>query len=80
MTSVNPHIYVPGGYDITLDSNRSGTVWKVDIDYSKAIIHMGELGTDGKVTQAHDLTDLTTEFRELYHQQMAIVTQNNVNE
>lgn len=78
MTSVNPHIYVPGGYDIALDSSRSGTVWKVDIDYAKATIHMGELEANGKITHAHDLTHTVSEFAELYHQQMAIVTQNNV--
>lgn len=60
MTSVNPHIYVPGGYDLGFDGSRSGTISRVTVDYRT-----------GRITlEGEDITPQAQEFEELWRERM----------
>lgn len=58
MTSINPHIYVPGGYDsemLGMDFSKTGHLFKVNIDYEVSGIVFGEINSQNQMVNDVDL-------------------------
>lgn len=68
MTSVNPHFYVSGGYDLSFDSRRNGQLSRVSIDYQTALITYTTRAANGQWSETQDISSIVSEFSELHYE------------
>jgi N-dimethylarginine dimethylaminohydrolase len=73
MTAVNPHIYVPGGYDLGHDESRTGSISRVVVDYQTGGMLLEQRNSSGAWESVQELDGLVTEHDEIRLERMSVV-------